>query len=369
MKADRPVRVLVVDDSAVARDLIARGLSTSGGIEVVGKASDAWSARDKIVFQSPDVVTLDVQMPGMDGIEFLRRLIPQYPLPVVVVSSVTGEGSARAMEALAAGAVAVVPKPSSNDAAGLAGMISELADAIREASLADVTKAAPSASRGIGGGIERRTAGASTRPAFPDGERGIIAIGASTGGTNALAEIIPLFPPDMPGTVIVQHMPPVFTRLFAESLNRSSRVEVREARDGDVVRRGLVLVAPGDFHLRVATAGDSWKASLSGGEKVNGHRPSVDVLFESVARAAGESAVGVLLTGMGKDGAAGLLSMRKAGARCLAQDEETSVVFGMPKEAWKIGAAERLVAAGDMARAVVSCLSRAKAAAGAGKEA
>ncbi len=363
MTRRQTVKVLVVDDSAIARDLLSRGLSMAPGIEVVGKASDAWSARDKIVFQNPDVVTLDVQMPGMDGIEFLRRLIPQYPLPVVVVSSVTGEGSARAMEALAAGAVAVVPKPSANDAAGLAGMIEELAEAVREASLADVRKVVPAISREAAGGQVITAARAS--PGRSD--KKIIAIGASTGGTNALAEIIPLFPPDTPGTVIVQHMPPVFTRLFAESLNRVSRVEVREARDGDEIGRGLVLVAPGDSHLRVVRSAESLRVRLSGEAKVNGHRPSVDVMFESVAEAAGGMSVGVLLTGMGRDGASGLLSMRKAGARCLAQDEETSVVFGMPKEAWRIGAAERLVGVGEVARAVLSCLSSAKTAAGAGE--
>lgn len=350
MKATGNIRVLVVDDSAIARELMAKGLSRNRDITVAGTASDAWSARDKIVLLKPDVVTLDVEMPRMDGIEFLAKLLPQYPIPVVVVSAVTQNGSERALAALAAGALDVVPKPAGNDPRGLETMLVQLAERIREAARADMTKFRPVISR------QNPIAAPTPVPAsrlLSTGERRIIAIGASTGGTCVLNQIVPQFPADMPGTVIVQHMPPVFTRMFAETLDKTSVVSVREARDGDAVEQGLVLVAPGDFHLRVVKNGLQWKVTCTGGDKVSGHRPSVDVLFDSVAEAAGSRATGLLLTGMGADGAKGLLKMRGQGARCFAQDEESSVVFGMPGEAWKLGAAERLVAVGEMTRALM----------------
>lgn len=330
-------RVLVVDDSAIARDLIERGLSRDPGIEVVGKAADVYSARDKIVFLKPDVVTLDVEMPRMDGIEFLKRLIPQYPIPVIVVSAVTAEGSARALEALDAGAVAVVPKPaSSGGPSAFQDMLSELTERIKEASKVRIRgpKAAERA-------VPRRSTRVERAGGLPS--RAVIALGASTGGTAALRTVIHGFPRNAPGTLVVQHMPPVFTRMFAESLDRESEVEVREAGDGDAVRDGLVLIAPGDLHMLLEESGDGWKVRCRQGPKVSGHRPSVDVLFRSVAQAAGPRAVGMVLTGMGRDGADGLLAMRRAGSSCLAQDEESSIVFGMPKEAWECGAAERMV--------------------------
>ncbi len=334
MNLQRKIRVLVVDDSAVARELIAKGLSGFPDLEVAATASDAWAARDKIVLLKPDVMTLDIEMPKMDGIEFLAKLLPQYPLPVIIVSGVTPRGSERALAALRAGAVDIVAKPSGRDAEGLAHMLAQLAERIREASRADMTKIAKRKT------VEPRPV---YRPAAVSGEGRLIAIGASTGGTNVLNQIIPQFPPDMPPVVVVQHMPPVFTRMFAETLDKASSVRVREAKDGDVAERGVVLIAPGDFHLRVAKRGDRWQVTCSGGDKISGHRPSVDALFDSVAEAAGERGTGLLLTGMGADGANGLLRMRRRGARCFAQSEESSVVFGMPGEAWKRGAAERLL--------------------------
>lgn len=366
------VRVLVVDDSAVARDLLERGLSRDPGIEVVGKAADVYAARDKIVFLSPDVVTLDVMMPGMDGIEFLRRLMPQRPVPVVMVSAATGEGSRLALEALDAGALSVVAKPAARDGAGLAAMVEELAERVKEAARADVSRmrppprpalsegavapragrAGPAGQAGFAGPLPGQKPGAPSR--MGGWTRRLVAIGASTGGTHALGRIIPALPSDMPPTLVVQHMPAGFTRMFAEALDRVSAVRVREAGDGDALEEGLVLVAPGDLQLRLEVRGSGWAVSCKPGPKVSGHRPSVDVLFESAAETAGDEALGVLLTGMGRDGAEGLLSMRKAGARCLAQDEGSSVVFGMPMEAWRNGAAERLVPLEGMAEAIVA---------------
>lgn len=338
------IRVLVVDDSAVARELISRGLSSFQDLEVAGTASDAWVARDKIVLLKPDVVTLDIEMPKMDGIEFLAKLLPQYPIPVIIVSGVTPRGSERALSALKAGAVEIVAKPSGRDPEGLAHMLGQLAERIREVSRADMTKF-------------RKSSVKAPLPVYRSGAgnsgKRLIAIGASTGGTNVLNQIIPQFPQDMPPVLVVQHMPPVFTRMFAETLDKMSAVTVREAKDGDEAEQGVVLIAPGDFHLRVTGRGERWKVTCSGGDKVSGHRPSVDVLFDSVAEAAGDKATGLLLTGMGADGAKGLLHMRQRGARCFAQNEESSVVFGMPGEAWKRGAAERLLDIPEMTAALI----------------
>lgn len=364
MSARTKIRVLIVDDSAIARDILERGLSADPGIEVVGKASDVFAARDKIVFLKPDVMTLDVEMPRMDGIEFLKRLIPQYPIPTVVVSAVTAEGSRRAMEALDAGALEVVGKPSAGDRNALATMIAELADKVRSAAGADPSKIKSSnqaAARTGGGASESppkpgnrlsRRLGRAAVPAVSSTECGVVAIGASTGGTTALHRIIENLPADMPPIVVVQHMPPVFTRMFADALDRSSAVRVFEAESGMPLVPGTALVAPGDKHLRVVRVRDEYRVVCEDGPKVSGHRPSVDTLFSSVAELFASRSVGVLLTGMGRDGAGGLLSMRRAGARCVAQDEASSVVWGMPREAWENGAAEKLVALDDMAKEI-----------------
>jgi two-component system chemotaxis response regulator CheB len=387
MSGSKRVRVLIVDDSAIARDLLERGLSMDPDLEVVGKAADAYVARDKIVFLKPDVVTLDVEMPRMDGIAFLRKLMPQYPIPVVVVSAVTAEGSRRALEALEAGALDVVAKPSAKDPAGLKTMISELAERVKEAAKADPEKlrvalvetapatasdaaavtdadAAPktalkAAPKAALTSVPARPKAApvlkSTKSSGSTGmpSRRVIAIGASTGGTIALAKVVTALPADSPPVVIVQHMPPVFTKMFAESMNRQSRVTVKEAEDGDALLIGRVLVAPGDRHMRLRKTANGYIVGLSDGAKVSGHRPSVDVLFTSVAEVAGNEAVASILTGMGRDGADGMLALRRAGARCVAQDEATSVVFGMPREAWDNGAAEVLVPIDRMAHEIM----------------
>jgi two-component system chemotaxis response regulator CheB len=380
-------RVLVGDDSDLARDLIVRGLSLDPGLDVVGQAADVYDARDKIVSLLPDVVTLDVEMPRMDGIEFLRRLMPQYPLPVIVVSAFTAEGSRRAYEALEAGAVDIVGKPRANDSSGLKDMLLELASKVKLASAIDKRKLAGSvfsrakqaASSPLpAGGMSPRPAHGACPDARPRGKPAaqeggwskplpewkpgsppcIVAIGASTGGVAAVSRIVSALPADSPPIVIVQHMPATFTRLFAQSLDRSSAMVVREAADGQRLVPGAAFIGPGDFHLRVLRDASGYILRCEAGEKVSGHRPSVDVLFESVAKAAASRAIGLLLTGMGRDGADGLLAMRRAGAVCLAQDEESSVVFGMPQEAWRIGAAERLVplerAAAELMRASAS---------------
>jgi two-component system chemotaxis response regulator CheB len=401
LSGQKRIRVLIVDDSAIARDLLERGLSADPDIEVVGKAADAYVARDKIVLLKPNVMTLDVEMPRMDGIAFMRKLMPQYPIPVVVVSAVTAEGSRRALEALEAGALEVVAKPSARDPAGLKAMIADLTEKVKNVSRADpgkllaslksttdyqggqhgdggtapagqtlVRKAStyqsdstPSSSPAGGSGSgnsataarpEALKAAIRSAMATAAAVRKVIAIGASTGGTTALARIVTMLPADAPPVLIVQHMPPVFTRMFAESMNRQSRVEVREAEDGDTLMRGRVLIAPGDRHLRIRKAGSGYIVGLSDGPKVCGHRPSVDVLFASVADLVGAEAVAALLTGMGRDGADGLLAIRRAGGRCVAQDESTSVVFGMPREAWENGAAEMLVPIDNMAHEIMT---------------
>jgi len=325
------VRVLVVDDSALVRQILTEGLNRCPEIEVVGAASDPFVARDLIIAKRPDVMTLDVEMPRMDGIDFLRRLIPQHPIPVVMVSSMTDRGTQATLDALDAGAVDFVAKPASNVGQSLKDVIQELAAKIlanRNAKVKSNTR--PSEKR------IRQT------PAVLKGSTDkVIALGASTGGTEALREVILSFPPNSPGIVIVQHMPPKFTKMYADRLNGESPLDIREAKDGDRIIPGRVLIAPGGFHMRVVRSGGQYKVNCAAGPKVSGHCPSVDVLFESVAKDVGANAVGAILTGMGGDGAEGLLKMRQSGAHTIGQDEETCVIYGMPKVAFQKGAVER----------------------------
>lgn len=334
--------MLVVDDSLLFREAISKGISLDPGIEVVATASDPYMARDKILEFEPDVMTLDVEMPKMNGIEFLKRLMPQYPLPVVVVSAV----SSNVFDALNVGAVDFVTKPDIKNGSGLESLINELVVKIKIASTAKVghwkRTTSPSTIANQVGTVQKRT---------------IIAIGASTGGTEAIQQVLLSLPKDMPGIVIVQHMPPVFTRMYAERLNEICNVEVCEAKNGDQVIPGRALIAPGDFHMRLKRLGTSYTVECFKGEKVNGHCPSVDVLFESVAKGNGKDSIGVILTGMGYDGAKGLLSMRKNGARTIGQDEQTSVVYGMPKVAFEIGAVEKQVPLDNIARSICSLVS------------
>ncbi|WP_045217176.1 protein-glutamate methylesterase/protein-glutamine glutaminase [Desulfonatronovibrio magnus] len=330
----KKIRVLVVDDSALVREILRQGLDADPRIEVVGVAGDPYQARDKIVHLRPDVLTLDVEMPRMDGVEFLRRLMPQYPLPVVMVSALTEKGKQITLDALEAGAVDFVSKPKADVARGLNAMMDELRTKVYTASRAKVVRSKRSADR-PGQRIAARSLAESTDK--------IVAIGASTGGTEAIREVVTRFPASFPGVVIVQHMPAGFTRRFAERLNVLSAMDVKEADDKDRIRPGRILVAPGGMHMRVQRSGGIYLARVQKGMLINGHCPSVEALFESVAEHVGNNAVGVMLTGMGSDGADAMLRMSEAGARCYAQDEASSVVFGMPREAYARGGAERLV--------------------------
>ena len=321
------VKVLIVDDSAVVRKMLSQQLSRDPGINVVGTAPDPFVARDKIIELQPDVLTLDVEMPRMDGITFLRKLMEHHPMPVIVLSSLTQEGTQTALDALEAGAVEVVCKPSSAFSVDDLGAL--LISKIKSAARAQIHVGKP-----------RRTAPVASMSATTDK---LLAIGASTGGVQALTEVLTAFPPNAPGTIIVQHMPSHFTTSFAQRLNGICSVQVKEAASGDSVVPGRVLIAPGGFHTVLRRSGARYYVELENGPEVHHQRPSVDTLFESVAKYGGANAVGAILTGMGADGAEGLLRMRQSGARTIAQDEKSCIVFGMPMEAIKCGAAEQVL--------------------------
>ena len=343
---ERKIRVLVVDDSYVFREVLVRGISSDPAIEVVASAKDPYDARDKLLEYKPDLMTCDIEMPGMNGIAFIRQLLPQYPLPVIAVSS-HGES---ALEALHAGAVEFVAKPAFRNAEYVEDFLLQLIQKIKIAAHAKVARkeARP----------RKNELGAAAQPAGPIKDRDkLIVIGASTGGTEAIHYLLQQLPADMPGIVIVQHMPPIFSRMFAERLNRSCPQEVSEASGYDYVKPGTVLIAPGDRHASIVKAGDRFRVECHRGEKVSGHCPSVDVLFDSAAKAAGDRAIGILLTGMGQDGAKGMLALRQSGARTIAQDEASSVVYGMPKAAYDIGAVEVRAALQDISRILLTLLS------------
>jgi two-component system chemotaxis response regulator CheB len=352
MKANqvKPVRVLVVDDSALVREILSKGLALDPEIEVVGSAVDPYVARDKIVELHPDVLTLDVEMPRMDGVEFLKRLMPQYPLPVLMVSALTQAGKRITLEALEAGAVDFVTKPASEVARGLNDMLDELRLKVKMAAGVNV-----SAWKNQNYKVKPKLLKESL--ALEESTDKVIAIGASTGGTEAIRNILTQLPAATPGVVIVQHMPAGFTRMFAERLNEQCAMTVKEAESGDRILRGRVLIAPGDYHMTVHRSGGTYIVKTQTGDKICGHRPSVEVMMQSVARSAGSNSVGVMLTGMGHDGAGGLLAMRQSGARTLAQDEASCVVFGMPKVAWERGGAERLVPLTKIATTLVGILT------------
>jgi len=324
----RPVRVLVVDDSALVRRILCDELARDPMIEVVGTAADPYFARDKIVELVPDVLTLDIEMPRMDGITFLRKLMASHPLPVIVVSSLSRKGGEVALEAMEAGAVEVLCKPG---AAYTVGDLSvELADKIKAAARVRVEKRSHPLSGAAAAVAPRRLSMTKTT-------NKVVAIGASTGGTEALRALLMALPANAPGIVITQHMPEHFTRSFADRLNQLCAIEVMEGSDGDRVMPGRAIIAPGGYHMLLHRSGALYSVQVKSGPLVSRHRPSVNVLFKSVARFAGQNAVGVILTGMGSDGADGMRMMHDAGAKNIAQDEASCVVFGMPKEAIAAG--------------------------------
>ncbi len=340
----RQIRVLVVEDSIVFRELLVQALNADPAITVVATAGDAFEARDAIIQYHPDVMTLDIELPRMSGIEFLQKLMPQYPLPVVVISSL----SDRVFDAMNAGAVDFVAKPAGADRTQLEAFVrTELPLKVKIASVAKVSARKKAQGSMVGNRVTT------------DVRDSIIAIGASTGGTEAIASLLSGFDTDIPGIVMTQHMPAGFTEMFARRLHNQCRITVKEARSGDYVLPGQALLAPGgNAHMQVIKSAEGYQVVNRTGEKVNGHCPSVDVLFHSVAEAAGKDAIGIILTGMGSDGAKGLAAMRKAGARTIGQDASTCVVYGMPRVAYELGAVEYQEKLPDIAKRTYAILNR-----------
>jgi two-component system chemotaxis response regulator CheB len=343
----KPIRVLIVDDSPTVQSVLKSILSSESDIEVVGTAADPFEAKDLIFEVNPDVITLDIEMPRMDGITFLKRLMSFRPLPVIMISSYTRENSVRTLEALDAGAVDFVAKPTDDVKTGLNELKHEIAMKVRVAAEAKIKSSV------LFGQLEKPTMAA----ALVRSSDKIIAIGASTGGTRAIQRLLRAMPSNVNGMVIVQHMPARFTKTFAQALDASCSMEVKEAEDVDRVSIGRVLLAPGGLHLEVAADHEGYYVHLHDSPPVKYQRPSVDVLFYSLAKVAGNNAIGVLLTGMGNDGSDGLLAMKRAGAFTVAQDEATSVVFGMPGSAIERGAVEVVAALDDISGILLSKLT------------
>ena len=346
----RKIKVLVVDDSAVARNILVQGLRQYPFIEIVGSAQDPYVAKDKIIQLNPDVMTLDVEMPRMDGLTFLKKIMEYRPMPVIMVSSLTKNGGDLTISCLEAGAVDFITKPEIDVADGIEKMMHSLAEKIKFAAKIKVNK---------------RWLGNNAAPSAPlmscamiETTNKILAIGASTGGTEAIKTVLIRMPADAPGIVITQHMPEKFTKSFADRLNNLCQIEVREAKNGDSVIPGLALIAPGNYHMTVKRSGARYYVETHQEPQVNGHRPSVDVMFESVAKYVGNNAVGVIMTGMGADGARGMLTMRENGARTIAQDEQSCVVFGMPKEAIELGGAEIIAPLDKIAEEIFRLLAK-----------
>lgn len=331
------IKVLIVDDSLIFREVIAKGLSSDPQIQVVAKAVDPFDARDKILQFRPDVITCDIEMPKMDGIEFIKRLMPQYPLPVIVISSVSN----RVFDAMEAGAVDFVTKPSIEVANSVERFLYDIIDKIKSATGAKIVTSKPKVA-------------VAEKKSFS--KHDLIAIGASTGGTEAIFNVLKQLPNEIPGILIVQHIPPIFSRMFAERLNNQTHFNVKEAQNGDYVKPGHVYLAPGDQHMEVQKIGTQYKLKVFKGEKVNGHCPSVDVLFNSISNVVKDRVVGVILTGMGYDGARGLTRMRRKGAITIGQNEESSVVYGMPKAAYELGGVGKQVSLNQMGHNIMKML-------------
>ncbi len=353
------IKVLCVDDSALIRSLMTEIINGQPDMTVVATAPDPLVARELIKQHNPDVLTLDVEMPRMDGLDFLEKLMRLRPMPVVMVSSLTERGNEITLRALELGAVDFVTKPKVGIRDGMLDYSEKLADKVRAAARARVRQAAPvqhaAAAGHVAGGQAAVPAPNFNNPLLSTEK--LIIVGASTGGTEAIREVLVPLPPDAPAVLIAQHMPPGFTKSFAQRLNGLCRITVKEAEHGERVLPGHAYIAPGHAHLLLARSGANYIAHLSDDPPVNRHRPSVDVLFRSAAQHAGKNAVGVILTGMGRDGAAGLLEMKKAGAYTLAQDEASCIVFGMPREAIALGAADEIASLPEMSRRVMARLS------------
>jgi two-component system chemotaxis response regulator CheB len=346
MKKD--IKVLIVDDSAIVRKVFTEELSREQGITVVGSAPDPYIARDKIVRLKPDVITLDIEMPRMDGLTFLKKLMRYYPLPVIIVSSLTKKGSRLAMQALSLGALEVISKPSGSYSVG--DMSIQLADKIKAIAHVDVKRKVKDIQE------ENPEKPTMISQSLTATTTKILAVGASTGGTEAIKTLLLGMPPNCPGIIIVQHMPAHFTSSFAERLNALCVIDVKEATDGDSVINGRALIAPGNFHMLLKRSGARYYVNIKNGPMVHHQRPSVDVLFTSVAEYAGANALGMIMTGMGSDGAEGLLVMKQAGAQTIAQDEKSCVIFGMPKEAIKLGAVDKVESLRNMAKTALKMI-------------
>ncbi len=372
----RRIKVLILDDSLLFREVLAKGLSIDPSILVVAKAEDPFDAIDKIERFQPDVITCDVNMPKMDGIEFIRQLLPQHPVPIIVVSSTANS----VFDAMNAGAIDFISKPNMQSPHAFEVFIRDMISKVKEVSKAKVINIGSDTAKpgnrvgsgqNVGGqsgynqsgynqsgynqsGYNQSGNNPSSNQAMPSSSGiKLIAIGASTGGTEAIFKVLSKLPTNLPGIVIVQHIPPMFSKMFADRLNNQTGFEVVEAKNNDTISPGKVIIAPGDQHMRVRKVGDLLKVEVFSGERVNGHCPSVDVMMLSVAEAVQDKAVGVILTGMGYDGAKGLLAMKRKGAKTLSQDEASSVVYGMPKVAYEIGGANRQVSLDGMSAAIV----------------
>lgn len=346
----KKIRVLIVDDSAVVRQTLSKILESDSHLEVMGVASDPYIAAKKILNEVPDVITLDIEMPRMDGLTFLKKIMSQHPIPVVIVSSLSTKGSETAMKALEFGAVEIITKPEMYAKTFFEESKILICDVVRAAAKArisrkKITQLPPKTLK-----VQPKytadavlSKGGTNKGSMIKTTEKVVAVGASTGGTEALREFLVALPPDAPGIVIVQHMPENFTRSFADRLNDLCQITVKEAENGDSVIRGRALIAPGNYHMLIKRSGARYYVEVKEGPLVNRHRPSVDVLFRSTAQYVGNNAIGIIMTGMGDDGARGLLEMKEAGAYTIAQDEKSCVVYGMPKEAVKLGAAETIL--------------------------
>jgi two-component system, chemotaxis family, protein-glutamate methylesterase/glutaminase len=339
------IKVLIVDDSAVVRQTLAEILDSDPNIEVMGVAADPFYAANKIRKEVPDVITLDIEMPRMDGLTFLKKIMTQHPIPVVIISSLTAKGTETGLKALEYGAIEIITKPQMSTKQFIHESKIKLCDAVKAAAISKLHRVTPPPEIKV---IPKYTADAvisntTTNKSMIKTTDMVVAVGASTGGTDALQVFLQALPLDSPGIVIVQHMPEQFTRSFADRLNNICRITVKEAESGDSVIRGRALIAPGNYHMLLKRSGARYFVEIKSGPLVNRHRPSVDVLFRSTARYAGKNAVGIIMTGMGDDGAKGLKEMKEAGAKTIAQDEKSCVVFGMPNEAIKLNATNHIL--------------------------